>query len=272
MIIAAAIIAAGGLIAVGMRPSTPLPSGPTATVPSGPTARSEADDLSPQQSLTANERAARWTGQLLQVANRKIESESNVRQLELDLNRYIAAKDALVREKDAKIQQMVEGTLNGAANAETLAGSFGRGLLGGAATRIVAEEYDKRIAEVTSGIGKLRKNLEGWQGELRRVTGLGVEYAGWPKYRDHCYPIVLAVRADGVAQSLDIKQGDIYLSYNGTSLAYVSGQELAAVRDEASRNNVSSVEVIFARGGKLIRHRIEGGKVLGVEVAIPIRK
>lgn len=217
-------------------------------------------------------RSSRWSVQLTQIANKKAEAEHIIRQLQFDLNRFTTARDALIREKQQKMQQMVAGTIEGTAKSKTFGDAVLEGLAGGALTSLVADGYDRRIAKVSSNIATLTDDLSAWQTELDRLGEWEMQCIGWSKYRGHVYPVVRNLEAGGLAAQLGLQKGDLFLSYNGHSLAYANTTELSKPREEAKRLKLSKVEIVFARGGNLIRHQVAGGKLLGLQAVMPIHE
>lgn len=228
------------------------------------------DRVPSQEQQAGSTRAHLWAAQQVVITNRKSKSETNVRQLESYLDRANTYRNALVQERDQKIEQMVTGTLRAGGNSENLGEAFLKGLVGGAATRFVADQYNQKIADADSKIADAQGKLNDWRAEVQRCADRQVQNAGWPMFQGHRYPIVIKNHQNGAAQNLDIREGDLYISYNGQSLSYVTVDNLNAARDDARTRNVQTADLVIARNGKLIRYQVDGGKPLGIEVRVPI--
>ena len=157
----------------------------------------------PQPDEAAEGRASRWAGQSTRLTNRKAEAQDNASQLRASIGRQENLRGALGQERDQKVQQMIRESLKFAGGAETNPGVFGRGLLGGFATRLVADEYNKAIGTVDSNIATLRMNQGEWEAEAQRMADRDTEMAAWPKHRGHRYPVVQEGEIEGVAKGLD---------------------------------------------------------------------
>ncbi len=92
----------------------------------------------------------------------------------------------------------------------------------------------------------------------------------WPKFQDKHYPIVTFVEDRSLADELGLREGDMYISYNGHDLAYTpdTGTVIQFV-EEAGQQGNDRVEAVFVRDGLEKRHWVKAGQKLGVMLNCP---